>query len=112
MDTNEARRRMRDLAREALNTLENDAADAGPRGEAGYRLRAMEQEARVLLADAGYPGEAVWRALQRASQASQSDAQSDSPDSDALVDLREALETLESLTAAASERDSDFRIVG
>jgi hypothetical protein len=112
MDTYQARRRMRDLAQETIEILDDVAARGASRADASVRLKDMEQEARTLLSDAGYPGEPVWRGLQRA----QLELRSGSPDapsvSDAAAEMRESLEALDSLMSPASERESDFRIIG
>jgi hypothetical protein len=112
MDTNEARRRMRDLARETLEILDSAVAEDGPRGKAISRVAEMEQESRALLADAGYPGESVWRGLQRARLALEAGGEDQALELEASAEMRESLERLDSLIAAASERESDFRIVG
>ena len=103
---------MRDLAQDALDLLDDMANGASDRTQAATELRKMELEARALLADAGFPAEAAWRALQRAAQALAL------PDPDPAVveetshSLTDAVATLDSITAGPAERDADFRIIG
>ncbi len=77
-------------------------------------LRRMANEARSLLSEAGYPGEAVWRGLQRASIGT--DTNFDSHDAsywqDVIQELEHGGDTLASLDSAPSHRDVDFHIVG
>lgn len=74
----------------------------------------MASEARSLVGEAGYPGEAVWRGLQRASIGA--DTNFDSHDSSYWQDVVEELErgaaTLASLDSSRGLRDVDFHIVG
>lgn len=112
MDTFEARRRMRDLAQETLVLLDEIDNGGTSLSDALTQLRSKESEARSLLVDAGYPGESAWRALQRAAIALRSDGEDPQLREEVVADLGNAIETLDSLTTAPSERDSDFRIVG
>jgi hypothetical protein len=112
MDTYEARRRMRDLAQESLDLLREIEQGDSTRSDALTELRKMELEARSLLADAGYPGESAWRALQRVGPALRTDDEDPSLVAEVVAELGEAIDTLDSLTATPSERDSDFRIIG
>lgn len=113
MDTNEARMQMRDLAHDALAIVDRLAAGSEPaQGDRGS-LREMALESRALLGDAGYPAEAAWRGIQRASIGA--DTQFEAPDptywDDVARDLRTAVETLENLVSGP-RRDSDVHIIG
>lgn len=113
MNTQEARTQMRDLADEALEiVVEMEQGKSASRQDRS-RLRDMVIEARGLLSDAGYPAEAAWRGLQRASIGV--DTSFDSPDAgyweDVRHDLQGAIDTLNSLVTV-SYRDSDLFIVG
>lgn len=113
MDTQEARIQMRDLADEALEIVESLEAGTAAGRQQRSRLREMVGEARGLLTDAGYPAEAAWRGLQRASLGV--DTSFDAPDqsywADVHLDLQGAIDTLNSLVMVKG-RDSDLRIVG
>ena len=113
MDTYEARLTMRDLAREALEIVEDLVGDAVPSRDNRKDLRSMAVEARELLPDAGYPGEATWRGLQRASIGA--DTHFDQADPSFWVDvadeLRNAAATLDQLVGPV-HRDIAFHIVG
>ena len=78
------------------------------------QLRRMASEARALLPEAGYPGEAVWRGLQRASIGAETHF--DSFDSAYWQDVTDELErgaaTLASLDAVSNAKDADVHIVG
>lgn len=114
MDTTEARTRMREMALEALTVVERLRGGEGIDIEAVQRLRRLALDARGCLADAGYPGEAVWQGLQRASIGL--DTQLGSADPSFWEDIIEVLQsgaaTLESLVSARGRREGDFRIVG
>jgi len=112
MDTYEARRRMYDLARQALELLDECLRDERNLSKTATDLRNMELEARALLADAGYPAESAWRSMQRVLLALQAPQLDSHLVHEARSELRDAVETLASLTSATSERDSDFRIIG
>jgi hypothetical protein len=113
MDTQEARMRMRDLAREAEDIVGRRARGeaAMPRDQAA--LRQLVGEARTLLADAGYPGEAVWRGLQRATIGYDTAFDREDPGywRELAADLHEAVETLDSLVSPRG-READVHIVG
>src|SRR5438105_5058429 len=99
MNTQEARIELRDLARAALGIVEGIEHGRRPSVEDGRDLRKMVAEARVLMADAGFPGETTWRGLSRASLGV--DTLVEAPDTlywhDVAEELRSGLETLESL---------------
>jgi hypothetical protein len=113
MDTYEARLKMRDLAQDALVIVERREASVVLNREDRTHLREMAMEARSVLSDAGYPGEASWRAIQRASIGL--DTAFDEPDrsfwQDVLEELRSAISTLDNLVGV-SKRDADVHIVG
>lgn len=114
MDTLEARILMRDLADEGLKIVDRYVAGNLPSGADKRRLRELVIEARTALSDAGYPGEAVWRSLHRASMGADTlFDQSDDHYWPSVVDeLRAGLDTLESLISPGFRRESDFHIVG
>lgn len=113
MDTYEARTRMRDVALEALQIV--DVLAGGECVQARQRgiLRELMGVARGLVADAGYPGEGVWRGLQRATIGLETGF--DCGDTgfwrELSIDLREAMETLNSLVAPRG-READIHIIG
>lgn len=113
MDTQEARMRMLDLTKEALDIVEDFESGAQPTREEKHELREMVLEARDTLPDAGYPAEAAWRGLQRASIGT--DTFFDETDplfwQDVVQELRTAAEVLESLVSPGFRRESDFHII-
>ena len=113
MDTYEARLTMRDLAHDALDIVERREAGTAASRDERASMRGMAVEARSLLSDAGYPAEASWRAIQRASIGLETAF--DEPDrsywTDLAGDLRMAIETLDNLVSV-SKRDADIHIVG
>ena len=112
MDTFEARRGLRALAQEALDLLQDLARGEARETEALRELRSMEEEARSLLQDAGYPGEAAWRAIDVARRLlSEGHAKNYDARENAVQELASAAEILDTLLAAPSARESDFRIV-
>ena len=114
MNTQEARREMHDLALDGLELARRYKAGARPAREDRQNLRTMALEARTLLSEAGYPGERVWRGLQRASMGAETGFDSDDSSfwTDVAEDLQGGADTLESLIGGVGARDFDFRIVG
>jgi hypothetical protein len=114
MNTQDARREMESLAAEALAIVSRIREGRAPSLDDRNNLRRMASEARALLAEAGYPGEAVWRGLQRSSMGT--DTNFDSHDSgywqDVVDELERGAATLASLDSSRSFRDVDFHIVG
>lgn len=113
MNTQDARAQMKDLADEALEIVER-VERGKPAGRVERsRLRAMAVEARGLLGDAGFPGEAAWRGLQRASIGLETAFEE--PDAsywaDVHQDLQGAIDTLNSLVHVGP-RDADLHIIG
>jgi len=114
MNTQEARIRMLDLAREALEIVEGFEQGARPTREEKNELREMVIEARDTLPDAGYPGEAAWRGLQRASIGTDTFFEESDPAfwQDVIQELQTAAEVLESLVSPGFRRETDFHIIG
>jgi hypothetical protein len=114
MDTYEARSKMCDVAAMALATVRRIQEGPAPSYADASELRELLQQARTLLSDAGYPGEAVWRALQRASMGI--DTHFDHADAgfwdDISAELRSAVATLESLIMSPGSRNADINLVG
>jgi hypothetical protein len=104
---------MRDLADEALTIVESLAKGEILSRDDKRRLRELVSEARSTLFDAGYPAEAVWRGLQRASIGV--DTLLDQPDAayweHVAAELRAGLDTLDSLLSPGPRRETDFHIV-
>ena len=114
MDTFEARTLMRDLAQEGLEIVNRFIGGAAPRPEEKRRLREMVLEARRSLADAGYPAEAAWQGLQRASIGADTLLDSEDPSfwQSVAGDLEAGIGTLDALVGMGVRRESDFHIVG
>lgn len=113
MDTIEARSRMRDLANQGLEVFDRLSSAEFSSGEAARRYRELVEEARPLLADSGYPGEGVWRGLQRSFALLGGGAAASHDERDELAEeLREARDSLDALLSAREQRELDFRIVG
>lgn len=114
VDTFEARLLMRDLAQDGLKIVDRFIGGAAPRPEDKRRLRELVLEARRSLSDAGYPAEAAWQGLQRASIGA--DTLLDTEDAafwgNVAEDLRAGVETLDALVGMGVRRESDFHIVG
>lgn len=113
MDTQEARSYIRDLAGEALQLIEAwEPGIAPPKDK--LRLRELASDARTALPDAGFPAEAAWRGLQRASIGTQTSL--DQTDKvyweDVVAELHAGVDTLDLLVSPGASRESDFRIVG
>jgi hypothetical protein len=114
MNTQDARRDMGSLATAGLAIVkvigENRTASAEDRNN----LRRMASEARALLSEAGYPGDAVWRGLQRASIGAETNFDAFDPSywQDVLDELERGAAVLSSLDSLGSVRDADFHIVG
>jgi hypothetical protein len=113
MDTIQARARMHELARETLGVLQGMRSGDCSAPEVRARTRTIAQEARTLLADAGYPGESTWRAVQRASDTLESLQPADSAFwDDLMLELHTAIETLDSLISLPAAREVDVHIIG
>jgi hypothetical protein len=114
MNTQDARREMETLATQGLAIVNRIREGRSPSLEDRNNLRRMASEARTLLAEAGYPGEAVWRGLQRASIGA--DTNFDSHDAsywhDVVDELERGAATLASLDSTRGFKDIDFHIVG
>jgi hypothetical protein len=114
MNTQEARRDMRALATEGLAIVNGIRESRAVSSDGRNQLRRMAAEARALLSEAGYPGEAVWRGLRRAGIGVETNL--DSFDAAYWQDVTDELEhgaaTLASLDSLGSVRDADFHIVG
>lgn len=105
---------MLDLALAARTIVETWTSRSRLTGDEKLRLREIVAEARSVLADAGYPAEGVWRAVQRASLGLDTSLQQSDPLywEDVSRDLQAGIETLESLVSPHAGREADFRIVG
>ena len=116
MDTQEARMRMLDLATEALQIVEGVVSSAGksPGAPQKLRLRELVAEARTALPDAGFPAEAAWRGVQRASIGTDTFLDQSDPVywQDVAMDLRSAVATLQALISPGFRRDADVHIIG
>jgi hypothetical protein len=113
MDTYEARTRMRDIAVEAQQIVEAHAHGEPLQSKDRGALRDLATEARGLLADAGYPGEGVWRGLQRATIGMQTGLDREDPSywRELAVDLQTSIDTLDSLVTPRG-READVHIIG
>jgi hypothetical protein len=114
MDTYEARMVMRDIARESLEIVERMVSSHSPAYAERRRLRELSNEARQALADAGYPGEAVWRAVQRASIAIETSGEQADPVfwNEVSRDLESGVDTLDMLVAPPIGDNVDVHLVG
>jgi hypothetical protein len=114
MDTTEARIQMRDLAHEGLAIIDRLAQGQTISGSDRERLRGLLVDARALLADAGYPGESVWRGLQRAALGVETHFDRSVPAywADVAGELRAGMATLDSLVAPAWRSEPDLHIIG
>lgn len=114
MNTQDARREMGSLATDGLAIVNRISEGRAASSEDRNQLRRMASEARSLLSEAGYPGEAVWRGLQRASIGAETHF--DSFDAAYWQDVTDELErgaaTLASLDAVSNAKDADVHIVG
>lgn len=113
MDTHSARIEMLGLARRAVDLEERYATDEETVGRALLITRELIDEARGLLADAGYPGQPVWNALQHMFFALgfHSEPLNAAEWDSVKEDLLAARNTLDDLLNAGKYRDSDFRVV-
>lgn len=114
MDTFEARQRMRELAAAGLELVNRFGCGETSMRTAAEQARALSTEARTVLADAGYPGESTWRALQRTESGLSSLVEPPLPEywDDITIELSDAGEALDRLLTIPVARDADFRIVG
>jgi hypothetical protein len=113
MNTQEARSDLRDMADEAQVILIKVIERGSVRAPERQSLRRLALEARELLPDAGYPGDGVWRTIQRASISAETLI--DEFDHDfwqALEDdLRAARDTLHALISPDYARETDVHFV-
>jgi hypothetical protein len=114
MNTYEARSRMSEIGHRAIVIVERLRDGASPDYEERSSLRQYAVESRELLAEAGFPGEAVWRGLTRATIGV--DTSLSGSDTyywqDVLDDLAGGTTTLDDLVSPLLGREADFRIVG
>lgn len=105
---------MRDLGQRGLEVVTGFVNGECTVADGRRRLKESIDEARSVLADAGYPAESVWRGLQRAY--AEFSASSNPHDHETWGelgdDLRQAIESLDALLARPAARDADFRVVG
>lgn len=114
MDTFEAREVMRNLGRRGFEVVRGFINGESSALDSAGRMRESIDEARSVLADAGYPAEAVWRSLQEAQAMFVSPAGSYEPAAwtDLADDIARAVETLDGLLSQPTGHNSDFRIIG
>ena len=114
MDTHEARIELLELGQRALELAARYKMGDTPSAEERSALREMVVKARASLPDAGYPGEAIWRGLQRTSIGAETSlGRSDQAFwNDVYVEIHEGIGTLRSLVSPEMSRDSDFHVVG
>jgi hypothetical protein len=114
MNTQDARRDMASLATDGLAIVEAIGENRTASTDDRNRLRSMASEARALLSEAGYPGDAVWRGLQRASIGAETNFDAFDPGywQDVTDELERGAATLSSLDSLGSVKDADFHIVG
>jgi hypothetical protein len=114
LNTFEARVIMRDLARTAVEMVRAIEGGRSPTPEDRLRIRDLVAQARGSLTDAGYPGEAVWRGLSRASIGM--DTLGGEPDPlfwhDVAAELQAGLDTLDTLVSTDFRRESQIPWVG
>ncbi|GAC1508507.1 MAG: hypothetical protein NVS2B16_05450 [Chloroflexota bacterium] len=114
MNTNEARIHMRDLALGGVEAIRVIVEIRKINFDQRNALREYAASARSALSDAGFPGEATWRALQRAAIGLDTGGPSIDPAfwQSVQSELEEAVTALDSLLGGNVQRDSDMRIVG
>src|ERR1035437_6649506 len=112
MDTIEARTRMLQVARRALEVVLDFQELRYAPVAAQQSIRGMVDEARPLIGDAGYPGERVWSTLHSIEMGFV--AYGEPPESEYWIEvstaMQDAARALDSLLGGAG-RDVDFRIV-
>jgi hypothetical protein len=113
MDTQEARMTMRDLAGRGLAAVDRYRAHDETGLNPMVDIRGLQLQARTVLADAGYPGEAVWQALNHAYFGFE--AYGEPPDSafwgDIVAELQAGMATLDGLLMPPG-LGADFPIIG
>ena len=114
MNTQDARRELQSLAAQGLTILAFVCDGRAPSLADRNTLRRLASEARELLPEAGFPGEPIWRGLQRASIGT--DTNFDSFDAaywrDVIDELERGVELLATLDSARRVRDIDIHVVG
>lgn len=96
MNTIEARRRLGELTTRAIEIVEYLAQGDPVSASNSIEIREILREAREIAYDAGYPGDAAWRAMLRTNVyiTTPPTAVDNSFWSETLDDLREAITTL------------------
>lgn len=114
MNTQDARRELETLAAQGLFIVSRIRETRTALREDQDTLKRMASEARTLLAEAGYPGEAVWRGLQRASIGTETHFDSYDPSywDHVSNELEHGASVLASLDSSRSFRHVDIHIVG
>jgi hypothetical protein len=114
MNTYEARSRMSEIGHRAIDIINRLRKGDSASFEDRSRLRSFAVESRELLTEAGFPGEAVWRGLTRASMGVDTSLSSADPYfwQDVLDDLGGGTTTLDDLIAPHFNSGADFTIVG
>lgn len=105
---------MRDLALRMVTMIEGWREEPETARYRAAGVRESAAEARALLGDAGYPGEAVWRGVQQVLMGLDSDPVDLDSNYWELVaeDLTAASDSLDALVSTGTRREADFRIVG
>jgi hypothetical protein len=114
MNTYEARSRMSEIGHRAIDIVGHLRSGETATYEERASLRAYAVESRGLLTEAGFPGEAVWRGLTRASMGIDTSLSSSDPLfwQDVLDDLDGGTTTLDDLISPHFNSGADFTIVG
>ncbi|HEX8918571.1 MAG TPA: hypothetical protein VF898_08715 [Chloroflexota bacterium] len=114
MDTQEARRELLQLGERAFELARRFRDGDAPSKDDRSNLREMVLTARATLPDAGYPGEGIWRGLQRTSMGAETwlDGSDSTFWDDVLAEIESGIDTLRPLVSPGVSRDSDFYVVG
>ncbi|SRR5579884_282068 len=104
MNTTESRRRLAELTRQALRIVERLRPGEPATAADSVEMRDILREAREVAYDAGYPGDAAWRALLRTSVYINGTTVADEETwADAREALTDGLQALIAITETAAE---------